>query len=211
MRTALLIVAASLSIGAFAACGDDDNGGGAKDTPATSGSAATQAVSTTATQAKSTAATQAATSSSGGGSGSLAKVPGDACALLIADDVAKLSTTAGPGKKLTNQAAPGQTIVACRWEWPEGVSTLDVIVMSLPAGVTTDTLKTSFQAEIKSNGRVLGGVGDFAVVESPIAADAKVRVLVKGLWMDVELNGLGARDKQEQLITVAKAAVGRVP
>lgn len=208
MRTALLVVAASVCLAAFAGCGDDDNGAAAKNTPTTNSSAATQANGTAATQAKSTTTTQATTS--GGGSGSQAKVPADACALLTADDVAKLSTTAGPGKKLTTQPAQGQTIVACRWEWPEGVSTLDVKVMSLPAGVTTDMLKASFQAEIKSNGRVLSGVGDFAIVESPISADAMVRVLVKGLEMDVELNGLGARDKQEQLITVAKAALGRV-
>lgn len=154
-------------------------------------------------------ASTSASPTSGGGSASTAKLPADACALLTADDVHKLAPTAGEGKNTSKASAGSLPGVSCRWEWAEGISSLDVTVSSLPAG-SAGTFKTSLQAEVKSPGRELSGMGDFAIVKSSIAADVTVRVLIKGLLVDVDLNGLGARDKMELVVALAKAAIARL-
>lgn len=198
MKSVFKFCAPFLAVAALsAACRGDDNGGKSTAAPKDTAAASTSAPG---------AASPASTAKPATG----AKVPADACALLTIDEVRKVSATAGEGKKMTPPAGPGQSLVSCRWEWPEGISTLDVTVMTLPAGVTADFVKISFQAEVKSGGREVSGIGDYAISTSVIAADTEVKALVKGLLLIVDLNGLGAREKQELVIAVARAAAGRI-
>lgn len=198
MKFTVRILVTALLVAAMASCGgDDDDGNGAA--TATPGKAGESPAATTGATAPATAKT-----------GTSAKLPADACALLTADELKPVAPTAGQGKKQTPSAGPGQSIVACRWEWPEGVGSLDVEVSTLPAGTTAEIMKTSLLAEAKSSGKEVQGVGQFAIVVSPIAADVQVRALVNGLFLDIDLNQLGAREKQELLVTLAKAIAARI-
>jgi len=118
--------------------------------------------------------------------------------------------TAGAGKQSPQQSAPGQTVIACRWEWPEGAGSLDLKVSTLPQGLTADMLKSSLRAEAKDKGREVSGIGDFAIVTSAINADVQARALVNGLLVDLDLNVLGAREKQAQVEALLKAVAGRM-
>lgn len=197
-----MLAAVAVALLASACGGDDDSS--ADKTPAGGGgtpAATSPAATTTGGGSASPAATQAS---------SQAKIPADACALVTQDEVHKLAATAGNAQKQTPQAVPGVSVVACRWEWPQGVGSLDLRVSTLPPGTTAAILKTSLSADIGKNGKEVKGLGDYAVVTSAINADANVRALVNGMLLELDLNVLGARDQQDQLVELAKAAAGRI-
>jgi len=206
MKTAFILSLATCGVAALSwACGGDD------DAPATSTPGGSSSSATTAPASTSGAGSASATSTSK--PSTQAKLPADACALLTLYEVRKLGPTAGDGKKTNDPGLGGQPAASCRWEWSEGTSSLDVKVSTLPPGMTAAQLKASLQADVKkttANGRELSGIGDFAALTSYISADVEIQVLVNGLWLDINLNGLGARDKQELVIALAKAAAGRV-
>lgn len=195
---------AIVALGLLAAgCGGDDDSGSGKTPLAPSGSPAATVASGSASGSGSASPTSAQGSSQ-------AKVPADACALVNQDEVHKLAATAGNAQKQTPQSVPGVSIVACRWEWPQGAGSLDLRVSTLPPGTTAAILKTSLSADIGKNGKEVKGLGDYAVVTSAINADAEVRALVNGMLLELDLNVLGARDQQDQLVELAKAAAGRI-
>ena len=194
-----LLCAASVLLGA---CG----GGDSKNSTNTPAAKATVAPSAAATKGA-TAAASPTTASKPSGQG---KVPADACALLTADEVHTLLPTAGAGKKTNATGGPGQTVVGCQWALETAVGTIDVKVSTLPSGTTPDIIKSSYRAEATDSGRVVDGIGDFAIVTSAISADTEVKVLAGGLLLDIELQQLGAKDKQDAVIALAKAALGRL-
>jgi hypothetical protein len=208
LSTRFLLLTACAGL-ALAACGGSDSKSTAN-TPAAAGS--TPAVTAAATKASTSApvATQPAATQK---PATTSKVPADACALVTLDQVHQLAPTAGEGKVSPQQGGPGQTVVACRWEWPEGIGSLDVKISTLPVGggITADDVKAGLRATVadgKENGRELSGIGDVAIFRSPIKADANVQAVVNGLMLDIDLNVLGARDSADKLIAFAKVVAG---
>ncbi len=176
-----LVILACAGIGVFAACG----GGSSTD----SGSK--------------TAAPTAKAVASG-------KVPADACALLTLDEIHTVGPDATAGTASPQQGAAGQTVVACRWEWTQGTGSLDLSVSTMPPGATSDMLKTSARAESQVKGHAVDGVGDFAFVWSPAGVDTKAQAVVNGLFIQLDLNMLGARDKQAAVDAWLKAVADRL-
>lgn len=199
-----LIACGALVFGAAAllgACGGSDS-----KSPTNSSAAKESTGPSAATSGASTAANPT-TASKPSGQGTL---PADPCALLTADEVHAILPTAGDGQKANEAGGPGQQVVVCHWELSDAVGTIDVKVSTLPTGISPDTIKSSYGAEAKDSGRVLDGIGDFAIVTSVITADTEVKVLTGTLLLDVELQQLGAKDKQDAVIALAKAALGRL-
>lgn len=200
-RVLLLTACAGL---ALAACGGSDSKGAAN-TPAAAGSTAAATAAATKASASTPAATQSAATQK---PATTSKVPADACALLTLDQVHQLAPTAGEGKVSPQQGAPGQSIVACRWEWPEGNGSLDLTIYTLPAGAGEDVVKSSLRTSAKKNGSELSGIGDFAIVTSVVKFDVEVQALVHGLLLTIRLNVTGAPDQQDKLIALAKIVAG---
>jgi hypothetical protein len=206
LSTRFLLLTACAGL-ALAACGGSSSKS-ATNTPAAAGSTPAATAAATKASASTPAATQPAATQK---PATTSKVPADACALVTLDQVHQLAPTAGEGQASPQLVAPGQSIVACRWEWPEGVGSLDVKISTIPAGISEAELKAGLQTTAKDgkeNGRELSGIGDVAIFTSAINADAKVQAVVHGVMLDIDLNVLGARDQQEKLITLAKIVAG---
>jgi len=200
MKRVIVLAVVAGAAAMAVACGGGGNSGGGANTPASSATKAPAATS---------APTKAATSSSGTSSG---KVPGDVCSLVTSDELAQIAAGAGQGEAQTQTTAQ-VTSTSCYWKFGDGLLSLTVTVTTLPSDTPADVLKTSLQAEAKDagqNGRELSGIGDFAIYTSTSGIVGDVRVLLKGLLLDLNLNGPGARGLGDKLVPLAKAAAGRI-
>jgi len=194
-----LVVATAVAL--VGCSGDDDKAATSTGAPAATGAAPSEAT-------KAGGPTSPGAPAVAAGS---AKLPSDACALLTLQEVQTVapSATKGEGKTEKNGAISS---VNCYWA-PTGsdLNSVNVTVTTLPA--SRDQVKLSLQVEArdqKENGAEVAGLGDFAVFVSSINADAEVKGIVKGLFLSVDLNGIGARGQKEKVIALAKAAAGRI-
>lgn len=138
------------------------------------------------------------------------KAPASACALLTASESESLGL-AGEGRVVSGPNGPVKE-VQCRWD-SSGLDTLNLTVSELPPGPGAASVKASLQAEARDageNGSEVSGIGDFAVWTSVIAPNGDVKAIVKGLLLDLEFSGTGARDKKDAIIALARAAAGRL-
>jgi hypothetical protein len=158
---------------------------------------------------------------SGAGS-STAAMPKDPCALLIPAEVQALTPNTSVGKGVNATQPDGMGSVACRWEWGSGCNAqggrydLDVTVMDGSRawpGTDPEDIKTGLLLLVKpgdANTAVISGVGDAAVYESNAEIRAETRAYVKGMMLLVTLEGPDARTKKNQVISLLKAAAGRL-
>lgn len=187
-----------------AACGggggNNNAGGGANTQPPSSATKAPLATS---------APTKAATTPSGTSGG---QVPADVCALLTSDELAQIAAGAGQGQA-RSETAQQVTTKSCYWLFGDGLLSLTLSVTTIPPGTPPNVMKTSLQSSLQdagANGRELSGLGDYAIYTSIVNIEGRVQVLLKGLLLDLTLNGTGARGLGDKLIPVAKAAAGRI-
>jgi hypothetical protein len=183
---AIALAAASAFV--LGGCGDDDTSDTNKDAPSSEGTKAGAPPST--------------------GGGGAAKLPADVCALLTLQEVQTVVTSPEKGKdvKQTNPSS-----VLCHWgSSGSDLTTVNVTVSTLPAG-QLQQIRVAMQAEGKApNGAEVAGLGDYAVFESAIEIVGEVKAIVKGLLLIVELNGPNGRAQKDKVITLAKAAAGRI-
>jgi hypothetical protein len=149
------------------------------------------------------------------------ELPPDACALLTLTEVQQLAPMASAGTPTADEGAIAS--VGCVWEWTDpqdaigGTGTLEVHVANLPPGVSQETVRQSLTVEVADageNGRELTGIGQYAILTSPIGGSAEVQALVDGLLVTVELggyvDGVVAREKQDDVIPLAEIVAERV-
>lgn len=200
MKSAWIFACVALCAGTLlTACGDDDSDGDDASPP-----------DTVPATADSGGATPASTNLATVKPDTGGKVPSDVCSLVSPADLKALAPTAADGKHGSETGAPGQVIGTCHWEWADGIGSLDLRVMTLPAGTTPELVKQSLKAEVKPPGKELSGIGEFAIFTSAINADAEVRFLAKGMLVVIDLSVLGARDKQDLLIALARGVAGKL-
>jgi len=138
------------------------------------------------------------------------------CALLTVDEIQPLAAkeSVADGVQSSIQAL-GTSI--CRYSWGAGVGRfkLDVIVNEAPRlfpGMSPDQVKQRLQESLKEGtaDAIIPDVGEAAVfrAESPLLATATAST--KGRILGVQLDGLDAREKKDDLVALLKTAVSRL-
>ena len=153
-----------------------------------------------------------ATKSSESSGSSASGLPSDPCSLLTLDEVHTMVASATAGKDISELQA-SSTQSACTWKAADtdpGLGSIVVTVSQLPGSVSAGELKLGLDAEARDSGKVISGIGSHTIVTSSIPADAEVKALVGKLLLDVDFNGTGAGQHQDQVIAAAKAAAGRL-
>jgi hypothetical protein len=112
---------------------------------------------------------------------------------------------------------PAQEVFTCRYTWGAGTEryTFAVSVNSVSrmfVGMTGDAVKQHIVSSIKPGtaDATIPDIGEAAVfrADSPVYAGASA--YLKGRLLQVHLDGLDAREKKDQLISLLKAAASRL-
>jgi hypothetical protein len=145
-----------------------------------------------------------------------APMPKDPCALLTAKEIQPLAQPATVGDGLPGTVASMGSIT-CNYSWNGGAPGADfqVHVMVTEAakafpGMSTTLLKQAMYAKVKGAGAEVPGIGDAATFISETPTQARGNALIKGLVVQVDLDGPNARLKKDQIIALLKIAAGRV-
>lgn len=188
--TCTLVVAVALG-----ACGGSDS------KPASSGGPTTPA---------SSAAVPTTPTPAGKPATGAAFKPVDACSLLDTADVAPL--VPDPKAEGHENPTPVGTEYVCRWDSQSGiVDWIDLTVAKAPP-VSLTMVKQSFAVEAADhNGRVIDDLGDAALVQSVIPASAEVKVVRGPYYLGLHLGAFGARDHQDEVLSLARKAVAHLP
>jgi hypothetical protein len=104
----------------------------------------------------------------------------------------------------------------CRWEGEtlDDSASLVVTVTALP--ISLAEMKAALDAEARDSGNEkISGVGSVAFIKSVIPGDAEATVLVGKLLLNVDYSSSftatrTARDRQDEVVALAKAAAGRM-
>jgi hypothetical protein len=138
------------------------------------------------------------------------------CALLSDDEIkplaAKTSVAAG-----VSTSFPSFGYATCRYAWGEGVDRVKLVVVVTEASrmfprLTPDQVKQQLLASVRAgtDDAVIADVGDAAVFKPDSFIYAIATGLVKGRILQVQLDGLGAREKKDQVIGLLKSAALRL-
>lgn len=141
------------------------------------------------------------------------------CALLTVDDLQKLT----PPKAHVAVAEGVPTlqglgsIGGCHYTWGSGMDreNLDVVVSEASrmfAGMSPDSIKQAVQASARA-GRadaVIPDVGDAAVFHADSRVYARTSAYLKGRVIQVNLDGIDAPDRKDQLIALLKTAASKL-
>jgi hypothetical protein len=138
------------------------------------------------------------------------------CALLTDDD---LKSVAAPESSAVgvSSAAPSYGYSNCRYGWGEGNDRLKLVVSVSDAarifpGMTPDQIKQRLLESVKAgtNDTVVSEVGDAAMFKPDSFVYAVATAFVKGRILQVQLDGLGAVEKKDQVIGLLKSAASRL-
>jgi len=138
------------------------------------------------------------------------------CALLVDDEIkplaAKTSVAAGVSNSPTSFGD-----ATCRYGWGEGVDRYKLVVAVLEAsrmfpGLTPDQIKQRLLESVKAgtHDAVIPEIGDAAVFKPDSFVYAVATAFVKGRILQVQLDGLGAAEKKDQVIGLLKSAASRL-
>jgi len=145
----------------------------------------------------------------------------DPCALVKAADIQAITAgaPAGPGE-LTKQPELGSA--TCSYRWGPGANaasgrfnlhvTVSDVSKTYP-GTDRETLVQGLLAETKKPGTtavVIPAVGSAAIFKSDAPIRANTTALVKGMFLQVDLDGPDGRAKKDQVITLLKVIAARL-
>jgi hypothetical protein len=162
--------------------------------------------------------TAAVVTSLSGAAVSAAQTPApNPCALLTIDEVQGLGSPKEHASNGVPEALPTQELFTCRYAWGTGTEryTLAVSVNSASrmfVGMSGDAIKQSLVSLVKpgTTDASITDIGEAAVfkADSPVYAGASA--YLKGRLLQLHLDGLDAREKKDQLITLLKSAASRM-
>lgn len=145
-----------------------------------------------------------------------APMPKDPCALLTPAEIQPLAQPATVGAGLPG-TVPSMGSITCNYSWNGGAPGADfqVHLMVTEAakafpGISTALLKQAMYSKVKGVGAEVPGIGDAATFISDTPTQARANALIKGLVVQVDLDGPNARLKKDQVIALLKIAAGRV-
>jgi hypothetical protein len=139
------------------------------------------------------------------------------CALLTSEEVQALGTPKEHAGNGVATAIPAQDSFSCRYTWGAATDryTLAVFVNGASrtfAGMSGDAIKQNLVSSVKPGtaDATIPDIGEAAVfkADSPVYAGASA--YVKGRLLQVRLDGLDARERKDQLISLLKSAASRL-
>jgi hypothetical protein len=151
-----------------------------------------------------------------GPAGSVSAQAVNPCTLLTVDEIQPLAPNASIADGVPSSLQTLGTS-SCRYTWGAGVGRfrLDVTVNEAPRmypGMSPDQIRQRLQESLKegTTDAVIPDVGEAAVfkAESPLLATATAST--KGRILGVQLDGLDAREKKDDVVALLKTAVSRL-
>ena len=137
------------------------------------------------------------------------------CALLLDDEIKPLAAKTSVAAGVSNPTSFGDA--TCRYGWGEGVDRYKLVVAVIEAsrmfpGLTPDQIKQRLVESVRpgTNDAVIPEIGDAAVFRPDSFVYAIATAFVKGRMLQVQLEGLAALDKKDQVIGLLKSAASRL-
>ena len=138
------------------------------------------------------------------------------CALLLDDEIKPLAekTSVAAG---VSQSPTFFGDATCRYAWGDGVDRYKLVVAVIEPsrmfpGLTPDQVKQRLLGSVRAgtHDAVIPEIGDAAVFKPDSSVYASATAFVKGRMLQVQLDGLGALDKKDQVIGLLKSAASRL-
>jgi len=149
------------------------------------------------------------------GRGAVSTQDVNACAMVTASDVQSLAAKMSVGEGVPS-AQPAIGAVSCRYTWGAGVDkrTVNVVVTDqarMFPGMNADQIKQRLAASVKAGttDAVIADVGQGAVFKADSPYYATATAVVKGRILEVHVDGLDARQKKDELVSLLKTAAAR--
>jgi len=150
----------------------------------------------------------------GGADGTLSAQAQNPCGLLTKDEVEALANASVDG---VASSFPSFNAETCRYTWGAGINrfTLGVVVLDASrgfAGMSPEQIKQRLVGSIKpgTDEEVIADVGEAAVFRTDSPYYATATALLKGHILEVQLDGLVARDMKDEAIKLLKSAASRL-
>jgi hypothetical protein len=138
------------------------------------------------------------------------------CALLTTDEIETLAPN-GEVSEGTSSAFEALDSSTCRYTWGSGVDRFTLAVYVNPAsrafaGMSPDTIKSSLLSSVTPGtaDATIPDVGEAAVFKTYSSVHVSASAYAKGRLLQVNLDGIDARDKKDQLISLLKSAASRL-
>jgi hypothetical protein len=138
------------------------------------------------------------------------------CGLLTTDEIETLA----PNEEVSEGVASAFEALdssTCRYTWGSGVDRFTLAVYVNPAsrafaGMTPDTIKSSLLSSVTSGtaDATIPDVGEAAVFKTYSSVHVSASAYAKGRLLQVNLDGIDARDRKDQLISLLKSAASRL-
>jgi hypothetical protein len=140
----------------------------------------------------------------------------NACALLATSDIQPLAPNETVADGIPN-AQPAIGAVSCRYTSGVGVKRLIVNVTVTESsrmypGLSPDQIKQKLVESVKAGtaDAVIADVGQGAVFKAESPYHSTATASVKGRILEVQVDGAVAREKKDQVISLLKAAAGKL-
>ena len=148
--------------------------------------------------------------------GTISAQESNPCALLSDDDLKSLAEKTSVAAGVSN-SPPSLGYTACRYAWGDGVDRVKLVVVVSEAsrmfpGMTPDQIKQRLLASVRvgTNDAVIPDVGDAAMFKPDSPVYAIATAFVKGRILQLQLDGIGALEKKDQVIGLLKSAASRL-
>ena len=151
-----------------------------------------------------------------GGSGIVSAQALNPCTLLTTDEIQSLEANASVGDGVSS-SIPSFSYATCRYTWGVGTGRfkVDVIVHDASRkfpGMTPEQIKQRLLESVNPGTAetVIADTGDAAVFKSDSPYYATATAFLKGRLLEVHLDGLVARERKDQAISLLKSAASRL-
>ena len=138
------------------------------------------------------------------------------CALLSDDEIKPLAAKTSVASGVSN-SLPSFGYATCRYTWGDGVGRFTLVVAVTEGsrmfpGMTPDQIKQRLLESVRAgtHDAVVPQIGDAAVFKPDSFVYAVATALVKGRILQVQLDGLGALEKKDQVIGLLQSAALRL-
>jgi hypothetical protein len=150
------------------------------------------------------------------GGGTVAAQGLQPCGLLTTDEIEALA----PNEEVsegTSSAFEALDSFTCRYTWGSGVDRFTLAVYVNPAsrayaGMSAETIKSSLLSSVTPGtaDATIPDVGEAAVFKSYSSVHVSASAYAKGRLLQVNLDGIDARDRKDRLISLLKSAASRL-
>jgi hypothetical protein len=138
------------------------------------------------------------------------------CALLTDDEIKPLAPKTSVAAGVSNSSTPFGD-ASCRYAWGEGVDRHKLVVIVGEAsrvfpGLTPDQIKQRLLESVRAgtHDAVIDQIGEAAVFRPDSFVYAIATAFVKGRMLQVQLDGVEALEKKDQVIGLLKSAASRL-